>query len=133
MANETKTITLLDIGGEGRYTTAVNLNPSAEKALGPQKGDAIPNRIDGRAECKPLLDSSVRVVVMERTPLRNEAIAEIARVATEDATLVFRNSVDRLSDPHRRVTQRINGKTEIASVNLDGQPMQQFKIQRRES
>lgn len=69
---------------------------------------------------------------MERTPLRNEAIAEIARVATDDATLVFRHSVDRHSDPHRRVTQRINGKTEIASVNLDGQPMQQLKIRRRE-
>lgn len=130
MQTQAKMIALLDIGGEGRYATAMNLNPSGEKTLGPDKGTAIPNWIGGRAEDIPLPDRSVQAIVMERTPLRKEAIDEIARVATEDATLVFRHTVDQPSDPHARIVERISGKAEVARVTLDGQPVQQLTIRR---
>ncbi len=128
MKTETIEIALLDVGGEGRYATAMNLNPHGEKTLGPDKGGAIPNRIDGRVENIPLPDRSVQAIVMEKTPLRNEAIDEIARVATDDATLVFRHSVDQHSDPHGRVLERISGIAETTPVTLDGQPVQELTI-----
>ncbi|WP_286765240.1 MULTISPECIES: hypothetical protein [Rhodopirellula] len=121
-------IALLDVGGEGRYATAMNLNPSAEKTLGPDKGRPIPNRIDERAEDIPLPDSSVKAIVVERTPLRNEAIDELARVATNDATLVFRHPVDEHSDPHARVIEQINGEVEIDQLEFDDQMVQQLTI-----
>jgi len=124
------TVALLDVGGEGRYATAVNLNPSAEKTLGPDKGRPIPNRIDGRAEDIPLPDSSVKAIVVERTPLKNEAIEEIARVAADNATLVFRHPVDEHSDPHARVKEYINGEVDVAQLELDGQMVQQLTIRR---
>ncbi|EMB16383.1 MULTISPECIES: hypothetical protein [Rhodopirellula] len=121
-------IALLDVGGEGRYATAMNLNPSAEKTLGLDKGQPIPNRIDGRAEDIPLPDSSVKTIIVERTPLRNESIQELARVATDDATLVFRHPVDEHSDPHARVKEQINGEVDIDQLELDGQLVQQLTI-----
>ncbi|QDV47540.1 hypothetical protein Enr13x_74500 [Stieleria neptunia] len=123
-----KLIPLLDVGGEGRYATAMNLNPSAEKTLGPDKGQTIPNRIDGRVENIPLPDSSVKAIIVERTPLRNAAIHELARVATDDATLVFRHPVDEYSDPHARVKERISGEVDIDQLELDGQMVQQLTI-----
>lgn len=132
MTTERRKIALLDVGGEGRYATAINLNPRADKTLGPSKGEPIPNRIDGRAEEIPLPDHSVEVIVVERTPLRNEAIREIARVATDDATLVFRHCVDQHSDPHRRVVQQIAGNVNIEIVTLDGQIVQQLMIRLHE-
>lgn len=128
MTTEPRKIALLDVGGEGRYATAINLNPRAEKTLGPDKGEPIPNRIDGRAEDIPLPDRSVQAIVVERTPLRDDAIGEIARVATDDATLVFRHAVDQHSDPHGRVKQRIDGKVDVETVTLDGQVVQQITI-----
>tara|TARA_A100001391_G_scaffold196610_1_gene175513 strand:+ start:1449 stop:1877 length:429 start_codon:yes stop_codon:yes gene_type:complete len=122
------TVALLDVGGEGRYATAMNLNPSAEKTLGPNKGQPIPNRIDGRAEDIPLPDSSVRAIIVERTPLRNEAIDELARVATDDAILVFRHLVNEHYDPHTRVREQINGEVDIDQLELDGQTVQQLTI-----
>lgn len=124
------TVAFLDVGGEGRYATAMNLNPSAEKTLGPDKGQPIPNRIDGRAEDIPLPDSSVKAIIVERTPLRNEAIDELARVATDDATLVFRHPVDGHSDPHARVVKQIKGEVEIDQLEFDGQMVQQLTIRR---
>ena len=58
----------LDIGGEGRYADAWNLNPSAVKTIGPNRGQMIPRRIPGRADVIPLPDHSVDQVIMERTP-----------------------------------------------------------------
>lgn len=121
-------IALLDVGGEGRYATAINLNPSAEKTLGPDKGQPIPNRIDGRAEDIPLPDSSVKAIVVERTPLRSEAIDELARVATDDATLVLRHPVDEHSDPHARVKEHMSGELEFDQFQLGGQIVQQLTI-----
>ncbi|EGF24903.1 MULTISPECIES: class I SAM-dependent methyltransferase [Rhodopirellula] len=124
------TVAFLDVGGEGRYATAVNLNPSAEKTLGPDKGQPIPNRIDGRAEDIPLPESSVKTIVVERTPLKNEAIEEIARVAADDATLVFRRPVDKHFNPHARVKKHIDGEVEVDQTDLDGQMVQQLTIRR---
>lgn len=128
MTKELRKIALLDVGGEGRYATAINLNPSAEKTLGPDKGQPIPCRIGGRAEDIPLDDKSVETIVVERTPLRNDAIAELARVAADGATMVFRHWVDEFSDPHQRIRRMIDGDVSVEEANLGGQIVQQLTI-----
>lgn len=128
----TKTIPLLDIGGEGRYVTALNLNPNAVKTLGPEKGQPIPNRLNGCTEDIPLPDNSVHTVVVERTPLTNEAIDEIIRVVADGGTLVFRHVVADAANPHHRVRERIEGTVDTEAIELDGQQVQQLVIRRPE-
>ncbi len=129
MTAKTETIALLDVGGEGRYATAMNLNPSPTKTLGPDKGEPIPNRIEGRAENIPLADNTVQTIVVERTPLRNEAIEEILRCASEDATLIFRFASDQHACPSQRIRQRIAGKMRHSDIELAGQTLSQLIVQ----
>ena len=42
-------IPLLDVGGEGRFSLAVNLNPMPIKTLGPEKGQPIARRLHAHA------------------------------------------------------------------------------------
>lgn len=130
MNSSTRTISLLDIGGEGRYATALNLNPRAEKTLGPEKGQPIPNRLNGRAEDIPLPDNSVQTVVVERTPVRDEALDEITRVVADGGTMVFRHVVADGINPHQRIRERIEGIVEMEDIELDGQQVQQLVIHR---
>ncbi len=80
------TITL-DIGGEGRHPGALNLNLSRHKTLGAERGVTIPNLIVARADRLPLADRSVQRLIVERTPLSREALAEIARVVAPQGTI----------------------------------------------
>jgi SAM-dependent methyltransferase len=129
-----KTIPLLDIGGEGRYESAINLNPRALKTLGPNRGDPIPNRIEGRAEAIPLPNNSVQFIVMERTPLRDAAVDELVRVLAPGGKIVLRHHVDSYvdstCDPHDRALKRIDGVSRIKQIVLDGQPLQQLTVER---
>jgi len=124
------TIPLLDIGGEGRYKFAINLNPSALKTLGPNKGDQIPNRIEGRAETIPLPNDSVEVIIMERTPLRDTAVEELVRVLAPGGTIILRHHFDGICNPHDRAMKRIVGVCRIEQIILNGQPLQQLTIER---
>lgn len=92
----------LDIGGEGRNVGAWNLNPRATKTFGPDAGQPIPNWIAGRAEAIPLPDASVQCVIVERTPLRDQSLREIARVAARAAHVVLRHARPPWSNPHQR-------------------------------
>jgi len=122
------TIPLLDVGGEGRYSTAINLNPRPGKTLGPDKGDPIPNRIAGRAEAIPLPDQTVEFIIMERTPLRDAAIDELVRVLAPGGTIILRHHIDGNCNPHDRVMKRIDGVTRLEKIALDGQLLQQLTI-----
>ena len=96
---------LLDIGGEGRYPEAWNLNPRPTRTIGPETGSPIPNWIAGRADAIPLPDSSVTRIVVERTPLNDEAYGEITRIAVTEGRIVLRHVRPPWSDPHRRAAR----------------------------
>jgi len=91
----------LDIGGEGRYPKAWNLNPSRVKTIGVDLGTPIPRLILGRAESIPLPTQSVDLVIVERTPLKTAAFEEIKRIILCNATVVLRHAVPPNLDPHR--------------------------------
>ena len=100
----------LDIGGEGRHPGALNLNRSRHKTLGPATGQPIPNLIVGRADVIPLADRSISQVIVERTPLSRQAIAEIARVIAPGGTIVLVHvplaDADRHAPAHRHAARQ---------------------------
>jgi len=97
---ESRPLRVLDIGGEGRHLDAWNLNPSAVRTCGPLRGEPIPRHLAGRADAIPTEDSAFDQVIVERTPLRAAAFAEIRRVAVNGATIILRHAVPPGIDPH---------------------------------
>src|SRR5688500_1469436 len=96
---------VLDIGGEGRHPRAWNLNPSRVKTLGRHRGAPIPRLILGRADAIPLADGSVDRVYVERTPLRDAALREIARIIRPGGVVTLRHVVIPGRDRHGRARQ----------------------------
>ena len=116
---------MLDIGGEGRYDEAWNLNPSSFKTRGPNRGAPIPRLIRGRAEAIPLADNSVDVIVVERTPLSPAALFEIKRVIFADAIIVLRHAMPPICDPHRRAYEVLPGRIRRRQIFVCGQWVQE--------
>ena len=77
----------LDIGGEGRYPKAWNLNPSRVKTIGVDLGTPIPRLILGRPESIPLPTQSVDLVLVERTRLKTAAL-EVEGILADPAPKV---------------------------------------------
>jgi len=119
---------LLDIGGEGRYAKAWNLNPSRVKTLGPEKGTPIERLIYGRAEAIPLPDRSVRWILVERTPLRREALQEIARVIIPGGAIVLRHVAAPHLDRHRAAKAILPGCVKQRLLRLGGQTVQETRF-----
>ncbi len=101
---------MLDIGGEGRYAEAWNLNPRTCKTRGRDQGKPIPRLILGRAEDIPLPDGSVACVIVERTPLREQALREIRRVVARAGTIVLRHALPSNLDPHKLAYEVLPGR-----------------------
>jgi hypothetical protein len=69
----------VDIGGEGRYPGALNVNPFALTSTTGEPGRPIPDLVIGRGEQLPIASGVVDVVSVENAPLRPGAAEEIAR------------------------------------------------------
>ncbi|WP_259631803.1 site-2 protease family protein [Stieleria sedimenti] len=118
-------IELLDIGGEGRYEIAWNLNPRSLKTLGPDKGVAIPRHILGRAECIPLPDRSVQQIIMERAPMRRAAVLEMIRVIVPGGTIILRHHAGSGHNPHVIAHQLIGADFSVQQITIGRQELQQ--------
>ena len=71
---------VLDIGGEGRYQDAINLNPQNLTTTTGTSGRPIPLWLKGVGQSIPLPDNSVDTVYLENTPLFKDTLKEILRV-----------------------------------------------------
>lgn len=121
-------ILILDIGGEGRYPDAWNLNPSAVKTLGPDRGQPIPRRIAGRAEAIPLPDKSVDKIIVERSPLRVAALHEIARVIANGGVIILRHAPLPNYDPHAIATRILPGSVNSRIWRLGSHEFQETEF-----
>lgn len=127
--NERKLV--LDIGGEGRYSYAMNLNPSSAKTFGSDRGAPIPRLIHGRADAIPLPDQCVDVIVVERTPLRADSLHEIRRVIRPEGMIILRHTVPPISDPHRIACQLLAGCVSQRKYRRSGRWMQETIFRHR--
>ena len=119
---------ILDIGGEGRHTNAWNLNPRNRKTLGQQRDELIPRLIQGRGECIPLLDRTVDVLIVERTPLRPSTLSEMLRVASPSARIILRHANAHRRDPHHLAVQMLKGHVEQRMTTIGKQRVQETVI-----
>jgi hypothetical protein len=70
----------IDIGGEGRYPEAYNLNPSSKGTVPPWTNKDIPNHVCGVGESIPVPSGTVDYITLEGVPMSPAMISEIARV-----------------------------------------------------
>ena len=116
---------VLDIGGEGRHKEAWNVNPSAVKTLGPNRGALIHRRIPGKADAIPLPDHCADRIIVERTPLRVSALNEIARVIKSDGQIELRHANSTGGNPHRLAIAILPGAVSQQRVVIGGQFLQE--------
>ena len=113
-------MTVLDIGGEGRHPQAWNLNPRRRRTLGTSRGELIARHIAGRAEAIPFADRSLELIIVEKTPLRPAALAEIRRVIHPRGTVVLRHAAMPGRDPHALAIGLFPGRVTRCWVQLAG-------------
>ena len=118
-------MTTLDIGGEGRYPEAWNLNISKIKTLGPDKGQPIPRWVAGSATAIPLPDSSVDRIIMERTPLTCVAIDEMLRILKPGGDIILRHFYGTGEHPHALARCTISGHVSSGQIYLGNQLIQE--------
>jgi len=111
----------IDIGGEGRHSGAVNVNPSRVRTLGPHRGLPIPRLIQARADCLPLATGSVDRILVERTPLSSHALREIARVISPGGTIVLRHVPCPDFDRHAAARRMLPGTVRTRRSRVGGQ------------
>jgi hypothetical protein len=72
----------IDIGAEGRYPRAINLNPQpvTTTGVGIPVGSPIPNRVAGVGQQMPFPAGFADVITVENTPIMAGMAGEIARV-----------------------------------------------------
>ncbi|MBL6990273.1 MAG: hypothetical protein ISR65_10865 [Bacteriovoracaceae bacterium] len=68
----------VDIGGEGRYKNAINLNPQGVTTDTPRR--PIPFWVKGYGQNMPFEDQTVDRITIENTPINPETILEMLRV-----------------------------------------------------
>ncbi len=84
----------LDIGGEGRYAGAINVNSGVVTSTTGAPGRPIPNLVAGRGEQLPFASSVADMVTVESAPLRAGAADEIARVLKPGGIVRLLHPVD---------------------------------------
>jgi hypothetical protein len=119
----------LDIGGEGRHADAWNLNPSRVRTMGKHRGSSIPRLILGRADGIPFADRSVEKIIVERTPLRGAALAEMARVIVPHGTIILRHAITPCGNPHALAESVLPGRKSRRLFQRGALLMQETRFQ----
>ena len=120
---------VLDVGGEGRHPDAWNLNPSAVRTIGKNRGEPIPQHICGRGDDIPLPTGSVDILICERTPLQVSTLREMARVIDADGVITLRHARFPFFDPHAIAKQFLTGLIKHRITRIDRQIVQETEFQ----
>lgn len=71
---------ILDIGGEGRYKEAINLNPNDQTSTTGTPGRPISRWLQGKGEEIPLGDQTIDIVHAQNVPVKLKTLLEMLRV-----------------------------------------------------
>ena len=101
----------IDIGGEGRYPDAINLNPNYDGLPKPTVG--------GLGEQAPFKSSVADLVTVESAPLRPGTITEIARIAKPGSEIRLVHPADYAAQNHQKVIDAVKG-TATSTTDANG-------------
>ena len=117
----------LDIGGEGRYPGAINLNPGTTTTTTGTPGQPIPNLLPGRGENMPLPGQFATFITVENAPITPArqglpgTPAEIARVLEPGGQVrLFHAESPRSTAMHQAVVQAVGGTASSQTVTIQG-------------
>jgi hypothetical protein len=99
----------IDIGGEGRYPNAINVNPNTTTSTTGTAGRTIPNRVAGRGEGLPFGARHADGISLENAPITAQTAAEIARVIKPGGSIRLVSPSDYAAAAHKRVIDSISG------------------------
>lgn len=84
----------LDLGGEGRYRDAINVNPNAYTSTTGEPGRVIPFWVEGRSDQIPFPSNSVDKITIENAPISGDSIKEMLRVLRPRGDIHLSHPVD---------------------------------------
>jgi hypothetical protein len=102
--NKEKNIPIhLDLGGEGRYPDAININPNAYTSTTGEPGEKIPFWVKGRSDDIPISSSSVDKVTIENAPINLNTIDEMLRVLRPRGDIYLSHPKDYAKEAHQLI------------------------------
>jgi hypothetical protein len=108
----------VDIGGEGRYPQAINVNPSAVTSTTGTDGRLIPNRVDAPGENLPFDAHYADGISVENVPIYAQTALEISRVIRPGGSIRLLNPTVYAAVAHQRVIDAIrNGSVVQTAMN----------------
>ena len=119
---------ILDIGGEGRYPEAINLNPFHLTSTTGEPGRPIPYWLEGVGEYIPLPDKSVDIIYLENTPVFQDTLREILRVIRPRGNISFYHPKD-YSDKILTIVEKLF-KGEKFHIKIQEEKIKQEQIQK---
>lgn len=118
----------LDLGGEGRHPGVWNVNPSRTITLGTKRGELIPRLICARIDALPFAARSIHQLLVERTPLSEKGLREIARVMAPDGEVVLRHVPFPGTDRHALARRILPGMSTQSVTQIDHQTVLETRI-----
>ncbi len=109
--NEVKEVygfVVLDIGGEGRYRPAINLNPQGYTTTTGEAGRNIPNWVRGRGDALPFNNQAISGVLVENAPLNDKTLTEIKRVIAPRGFVSLSHPSEYAKEAHAKAVVKLN-------------------------
>lgn len=119
----------VDVGGEGAYRGAINVNPGTTTTTTGEPGLQIPNRVAGTAQEIPLPSRSADLVTVENAPIHGSAPAELARIVRPGGTVRLTHPLSYAEKHHGRVRELVGGKAVVRVSEANGVEMMTTEIQ----
>jgi len=99
----------IDIGGEGRYPNATNVNPNNVTSTTGAPGRPIPNHVPGTGQKLPFGNGVADGISLENAPILPETAAEIARVIKPGGSIRLVSPAEYAKVAHQRVIDAVGG------------------------
>jgi len=97
----------IDIGGEGRYPGAINVNPNTTTSTTGTAGRPIPNLVQATGERLPFANQAAQIVTIENTPISQATASQVARVIRPGGEIRLVSPADYARTAHQRVIQAV--------------------------
>jgi SAM-dependent methyltransferase len=99
--------THFDIGGEGKYPDAVNVNPNETTTTTGAPGRTIPNLLKVTGEELSAANASADIITVENAPISAKTASQIARVIKPGGQILLESPAGYATTAHQRVIDAI--------------------------